>query len=317
MRAGGQSALVTGATGLVGAHALRAFAAAGMRVRALVRDRSATLEGAEPCSGDLDDPASLFSACDGIDVVLHAAARLAGDAHSLERTNCAGTLALLEQAQRAGVRRFVFTSSAAVYRDGPLVGAAETFPLGGGGAYGRSKAQAEVELLRARGIETLVLRLPTVYGPGDRHFLPALVQALEQHALPTTVYGGALRDLVHAADVAQAILRALSAPLAGPTVWNLAGPPPLTTRELARLAALALGIEPVFFEVPADLPLDAPGPRWEACTRGLERPALPWHLVPAALVERTLDDRRARAALGWEPATPFASGVLTSLRPSL
>jgi hypothetical protein len=94
----------------------------------------------------------------------------------------------------------------------------------------------------------------------------------------------------------------------------VAGSRPARTSELARAAARALGVEALFFTVPADLPLDAPGPLWDALVRGLPRPPLPWPLVPAALVERTLDGARARAALAWEARTPFDSGATAALR---
>src|SRR6185437_16825197 len=117
-RGGLVRALVTGATGFVGAAVVRALLAEGWQVRALVRGGSdrrniASLPVAQGV-GDLTDAASLEAALAGCEAAFHVAAdyRLwAPQPRELYRTNVDGTGNLLDAARRAGVRRIVYTSS--------------------------------------------------------------------------------------------------------------------------------------------------------------------------------------------------------------
>ena len=112
--------LVTGGTGFVGAHVVRALLEQGRPVRCLVRPDSPrkNLDGlsVETATGDLNDPASLASAVSGVSTLYHVAAdyRLwTKDPGELYRTNAGGTENILKAAAQAGVRRIVYTSSVA------------------------------------------------------------------------------------------------------------------------------------------------------------------------------------------------------------
>ena len=113
-------ALVTGATGFVGAAVARALLAEGWGVRALVRSGSdrRNLAGlaVEPTVGDLTDPASLDRALEGCEAVFHVAAdyRLwARRPEDIYESNVQGTRRLLVAAARAGIEKFVYTSTVA------------------------------------------------------------------------------------------------------------------------------------------------------------------------------------------------------------
>lgn len=126
MRLNFETALVTGATGLLGNNLVRALLAQGVRVKALVRSHAKGLQqfqnlpGVELVQGDLGDVGSFAAALRGCDVVFHTAAffreNYKGGSHwdELQRINVDGTRRLLEQAYAAGVRRFVQTPSIAV-----------------------------------------------------------------------------------------------------------------------------------------------------------------------------------------------------------
>src|ERR1700682_6168800 len=110
--------LVTGGTGFVGAHVVRALLAKGRSVRCLVRrgSRRDNLAGlsVEIVEGDLADPSSLSKAISGVSTLYHVAAdaRLgARDAAALQASNVAGTENVLFAAAEAGVSRVVYTSS--------------------------------------------------------------------------------------------------------------------------------------------------------------------------------------------------------------
>jgi len=172
--------LVTGATGFVGQHLARLLAGRGERVRVLVRptSRLRALEGldAEPVEGDLRDAASLGAALRGVQRVFHVAAdyRLwARDANEIYQSNVTGTRNLLEAARRAGVERFVYTSTVAtiaVPRPGPLPSEITEARLEEMiGHYKRSKFLAEQEARRAAadGLPVVIVNPTAPVGPGD------------------------------------------------------------------------------------------------------------------------------------------------------
>ncbi|MFN3325252.1 MAG: hopanoid-associated sugar epimerase [Bryobacteraceae bacterium] len=171
--------LVTGATGFVGWHVARKLRERGLPVRALVRPASKLCEiDAEAVSGDLRDTDSLDRALAGCGVVFHVAAdyRLwAKDPEELYRSNVDGTRNLLEAARKAGVERFVYTSTVGcigIPEDGH---GDESTEVGIGdmkGAYKRSKFQAEqVALEYARKGFPVVIVNPTA-PVGDHDFKP-------------------------------------------------------------------------------------------------------------------------------------------------
>jgi dihydroflavonol-4-reductase len=174
------TALVTGATGFVGAHVARALLASGRRVRCLVRPTSdaALLAGLaiEAVPGDVTDAASVRAAIQGCDEVFHCAAdyRLyAREPTEIYRTNVEGTRILAAEARTVGVRRFVHTSSVATLAarsDGqPADERALAAPDGVVGDYKRSKvlAEREIEAAVATGLPAVVVNPSTPVGDGD------------------------------------------------------------------------------------------------------------------------------------------------------
>jgi dihydroflavonol-4-reductase len=172
--------LVTGATGFLGSHVARQLVADGEDVRVLVRKTSDTraLEGlsAERCVGDLRDAASLDRALDGVSRVFHVAAdyRLwARDPREIYESNVAGTRNLLEASRRAGISRFVYTSTVATV----AVPRGETLPDETTrasldemiGHYKCSKFEAEQLALKAAesGLPVVIVNPTTPVGPGD------------------------------------------------------------------------------------------------------------------------------------------------------
>src|ERR1700681_4284405 len=173
-------ALVTGATGFVGAAVARALLAARHEVRVLARPRSAgrNLAGLDVAvaEGSLEDAASLGQAVAGCRYLFHVAAdyRLwVPDPGAMFRANVDGTRALMEAALAAGVERIVYTSSVAtlgLVKDGI---ADETTPSAEAdmiGPYKRSKFVAEQvvqELVAERGLPAGIVNPSTPSGPGD------------------------------------------------------------------------------------------------------------------------------------------------------
>lgn len=148
---------ITGGTGFVGEHLLRAAVSAGHELRALTRTPRAPEQHIAWIEGALDRPQSLARMVDGADAVIHIAGLISGSRAAFEAVNVHGTSALVEAARQSGVRRFIHISSLAA-REPELSN------------YGWSKAEAE-RLVAASELEWTIIRPPAVFGPGDRETL--------------------------------------------------------------------------------------------------------------------------------------------------
>jgi nucleoside-diphosphate-sugar epimerase len=255
-----RTALITGATGFVGGHLAEYLVRQGWRVRALVRPTSDTARlralGAELTSGDLHAADALRAAASGADTVFHlAGATTAPSEAAFHRSNTEGTRNVVTGVLRAGERprRLVYASSYAAC--GPAVQGRprrmdETpAPIT---AYGRSKLAGEAEVLAAtgEGVEVVVLRVPAVYGPGDRaSFLP-LFKLVKRRLAPLP--GGAPRraQLVYVDDLVRALARAADA---APGTYAVAGLPAHPFPELLRGIGEALGTKPLRIAIPPAL----------------------------------------------------------------
>ena len=182
-------ALVTGGGGFLGIHIVRELVAAGVETISLSRGPHPALEelGVRHVRADLRDAAALSSAFEGHETVFHTAAKagVSGPASEYEAINHVGTRHALEAALAAGVQRFVHTSSPSVIFDGTdhrNAGRDLPFPARFLAAYPRSKAAAERLVLEANGrpsgtghLATCALRPHLIFGPGDPHIVPRLL----------------------------------------------------------------------------------------------------------------------------------------------
>lgn len=215
-------AFITGATGFVGSHVARAYAAAGAELRLLTRktSRLTAIEGlaAEVVVGDLREPESLRTGLRGCDALVHVAAdyRLwVRDPKQMYAANVDGTRGLLRLAREEGVGRVVYTSSVATMgfkTDGCIVD--ETTPVSLGqmiGAYKRSKFMAEQEAIAAAraGQPVMILNPTTPIGAGDAKPTPTgrIVVDFLNRKFPAYVDTGL--NLVDVSEVARMHLVAL------------------------------------------------------------------------------------------------------------
>ncbi len=149
---------ITGATGFVGGRLLELALAQRHQVRALTRRPQVEREGVSWIDGALDRPDSLDRLVEGAEAVIHVAGILnARDAAGFEAGNVEGTRAMLASAEKAGATRFVHVSSLAAREPGLSM-------------YGASKARSE-QLVRDFKIDSVIVRPPAVYGPGDKETL--------------------------------------------------------------------------------------------------------------------------------------------------
>ncbi|MDE2821001.1 MAG: NAD-dependent epimerase/dehydratase family protein [Chloroflexota bacterium] len=214
---------ITGATGFVGSHIARKLAEAGHDLRILYRSEKklAILDGLayKGVAGDLDDLEALKRACDGCELVFHAAAKADywkdDDKSALWRVNVEGTRNVLSAAQAAGVRRVVFTSSAAavgIRPGGALADESDRFNLSPERylyAYSKVKAEEIAAEFAASGLDVVTLNPTVVIGPGDLNAISGtfvIETARYQWAVPIPSGGLAVID---ARDVAAAHVNAI------------------------------------------------------------------------------------------------------------
>lgn len=214
MTAGG-TAFVTGGTGFVGQHLVNALVRAGWTVRCLVRRgtlRDGLPDGVESVTGDLSDRGALAAGIRGASTVFHLAAVTSSARRSdYERVNVAGTRRVLEAVAAESSRaRLVLCSSLAAVgpsRDGhPLSESTDPAPVS---AYGESKLSAELAVT-ASGLDSVTVRPPAVYGPGDHDILAAFRLAARGFAIRVGPADQRL-SMIHVADLATALILAADA----------------------------------------------------------------------------------------------------------
>jgi len=319
--------LVTGATGLVGSHLVERLLARGDRVRALVRPTSRTTfleeQGVELFYGDLSDREGLKRAVQGIEVVYHCAARppLGGTAKEFYLDNVAGTQNLLEASLQAGVERFVHVSTVDVYGYDHHDGADELTPFKPDGLYSSSKIEAEriVKDYYMRGLPAVIIRPCLIYGPRDRHLLPAVLQLLTLRRVPLVGGGRALLDLVYAGDVAEALVLASTRDEAIGQAYNITDGARRTLREIIEIFAHAWGLSPLYINIPYPLAYGTAALA-SSLSYWLRFPIpaiLRWEVIKAMGHHRHFSIKRAKEELGYRPQVPLEVGLRLTLNSQL
>jgi UDP-glucose 4-epimerase len=290
----GQRILVTGGSGFIGSHVVRALCADGAEV--MVADLVRPEGKVASTKIDLRAPGAVESVVKpGIDAIVHLAAATSV-LRSVDRpaetftANVTVTSALLEQARRCGIGTFVFASTNAVVGPARHFPIHERTPLAPLTPYGATKAAAEMLLSAYNalyGVRCCWLRLTNVYGPGMGHKDSVIPRLLKAAGAGETfnVYGDGsqLRDYVFVADVAGAIRLAVEDGAChrwdGPVV--IGSGESVSVLDLAAMVREATGVD------------------------------LPLRHVPAKAGEmpKVVVDISHAATLGWRPATSLLQGL--------
>ena len=213
-------ALVTGGGGFVGGYVVERLLARGYGVRSFGRSAQPELErrGVEVCCGDLADADAVAAACEGVDMVFHVAARAGvwGSWLSYYRPNVVGTRNVVAACQARGVGRLIYTSTPSVVFNRKAIRNGDE-----GMSYGRNwlchyahtKAIAEREALAANSdtLKVVALRPHLVFGPGDPHLLPRVVESARSGRLKIVGNGRNRVDVSYVGNVADAHMDALDA----------------------------------------------------------------------------------------------------------
>ena len=309
--------LVTGAAGFLGRYLVRELLARGNPVRAFDLRVPADAEPkAEWVAGDVRDRHAVQSACQGVEVAHHLAGLIPqrqADEETMQAVNVGGTRHLLENAEAEGVRRVVYLSSVEIYGVPSVVPCPEDGPRAPLGEYGHNKIAAEALCRQAgeRGLEVIILRPPTIVGPGlDEAFLVGLLG--DVHAgNPVTLLGkGDNRfQFVHADDVVEACLLAAEYPAAVGEDFNIgsADVPPI--RKLVEGVLEQVGSDSSIRGIPVPLARLA-----MAVLRPFGKAPLEPEHLEIAIADYLFDIAKARQVLGWEPRWGSVSAMVDTYK---
>jgi uncharacterized protein YbjT (DUF2867 family) len=236
--------LVVGATGRLGGAIAERLLATGRPVRILVRPGSSyddlVAAGAQPVTGDLKDPASLRAACRGVDAVVTTANALGrGGADTVDNVDLEGNAGLIDAAQAAGVRRFVFTSVLGASADSPV-------------PFTRAKGLAERRLEQSA--MTWTILQPNVFMDTS---VPVVVggPALAGDSVTLVGEGRRRHSMVAMSDVASYAAAALDRTQAEIRRLPIGGPEPISWWDVVAAFERVLGREVPVRTVPAGAPV--------------------------------------------------------------
>jgi nucleoside-diphosphate-sugar epimerase len=301
-------ALVTGASGFIPSHLVEALAAAGWKVRCLLRYGSsggtgflsALPAGVQQCldlrRGDLIDSSFVVDCCRGVDTVFHLGARISipysyvAPRDTFE-VNAIGTLNVVEAVRQTGVRRLVHTSTSEVFGSAVTVPMSEAHRLKAQSPYAASKIAADkiVEsYICSFKLPAVIIRPFNTYGP--RQSPRAVISTIVQQALTSRVVRvGALwprRDFTYVSDTVDGMIRAAMVENAAGGEFNLGTGADISIGELA---GLIMEIAGVSCELVGD--------------DSRQRPS------DSEVVRLVSDNSRAREVLGWEPRVSLREGL--------
>jgi dihydroflavonol-4-reductase len=298
--------LVTGATGFVGGGIARRLLADGRTVRVLARRPDAAADllalGAEVVAGDILVPDSVERAARGCEVAYHAAGMngfCMRDPGPMRTTNVAGTENVVAACGRAGVRRIVYTSSAAAIGEAPGVTATEDTPHRGWflSKYERSKYEAERAAVREaerHSLELVCVNPASVQGPGRTGGTARLILDYANGRLRTLVRSRF--SLVDADDCSEGHLLAEARGRAG-SRYLLSGVCVTTDEAVATLARIT-GIERRAVTLPRPVALAAADAAAAVARVRGRRPKLCREMVATLLHGHAYDGSRAADELG-------------------
>ncbi|HEX3729918.1 MAG TPA: NAD-dependent epimerase/dehydratase family protein [Opitutaceae bacterium] len=314
--------LVTGGTGFLGRRLVERLLAEGRPVAVLGRTPAPDLEarGVRFLRVSLEDADAVQAACAGAGTVFHVAAKVGvwGRSGDFFRANVLGTRAILEGCRRHGVPRLVHTSTpSVVYNGRDLAGADESLPLTTAcpSPYPLTKAQAEREVLAANGplLRTVALRPHLIWGPGDPHLVPRILERARAGRLRIVGAGRNRADMVHVENAADAHLRAeaaLAGAAAGRAYFITNGEPVILWDWINALLA-ALGEPPVTRK----LSLGAAAAIGGACEAAWKllplrgEPPMTRFIAAELAKDHWFDLGAARRDLGYAPRIGMAEGT--------
>jgi nucleoside-diphosphate-sugar epimerase len=321
--------LITGATGFIGGQLAERLAHEGREVRCLARTTSDTSHldrlDVQIVEGDLNDPGSLISAVDGCRTVFHCGA-LVSDWATVEEilsVNLRGTQNLLAASVGASVERMVHFSTTDVYG----YRGRETIDESYEGRrfanwYAQTKRRAETEVRQvqtAHGLQAVILRPATVYGPRSREVIGDIARALRGGHMVLINGGRPVAGLVYVDNLIDAAVLAGGHDAALGQTFNVTDQLDVTWRQFTDDLARGLGCAGARWSVPFGAAngmaflLEHGYRALRRVTGAKTRPLLSRQAVHVLGSDQRFSSHKIMHTLGWEPRTSYASGLAATL----
>ena len=301
--------LITGASGFIGRRMVEVCARERFGVVRVIRTPQTTqLESVQDeVVGDIERFTRWDEVLEGVDVVVHLAARVHLASNDRRRSSELFKVANVDAAERlaqasvrAGVRRFVLVSSAGIHGSAMTNAIDEQSPVLPHTDYGHSKWAAETRLrdiASKTGLDLVVLRPPMVYGAGNPGNMLRLLRLISRRIpLPFGAVRNA-RTFLYVGNLVAALVQVCSDPRAANGTFLLGDDHPLSTPDLIRLLARQVGRDVTLWNVPPRLL------RLGLTLLGKGREAV------SLLDSMTIDDRLIRARLNWTPPYSVEQGL--------
>jgi nucleoside-diphosphate-sugar epimerase len=302
---------ITGASGFIGSALITRLLQEDVRLAAAVLDGEDAghlpVEVERVIVQPLSESSDYSTALQHVDTVIHLAARV----HIMQDTasdplqefrgvNLHGTERLARQAAQAGVKRFVFISTVKVHGEETVTPYREDAQLAPLDPYGTSKAEAESALWRITtetGLEVVVVRPPLVYGPGVKANFRQLMSVVNRGVpLPFASIRNK-RSLIYVGNLADALACCAIHPAAAGQTYLVSDGEDVSTPELIRLMAAALGRTARLFPFPMGL--------MRIAGVGVGKSSAVERLVGSLQV----DSSKIRRELGWKPPFTMEHGL--------
>jgi nucleoside-diphosphate-sugar epimerase len=293
--------LVTGGSGRVGRHFVKALLERGEDVRVLIKDKMIEFENVETSYGDLLDIESLRKAVEGVDVIYHLAAIVdyLAPKDLMYNVNVIGTKNLLEVSKG---KKFIYLSStASMGKKLKELPANEKTPCHPSNYYGKTKLEAEKLVREAGGI---VIRSADAFGPSFIEGYHFVISGLERGELPIIGDGKNFIHWIHVNDLVQALLLVKEKGKPG-EIYIVAGKEIKTLKECWNLLCKYLGVEPPKKHVSKILAKTLAFSKLLKGKLSKERPKIIPEYVDKITSNRTFDISKARTELGFNPQVSY------------
>lgn len=261
-----KKALVTGGGGFLGSRIVRMLLDQGIAIRSLQRSDSPELKklGVEIIRGDISDRATVINAAEGCDVIFHVAAKAGvwGDYDDYYQCNVTGTKNVIDACQTHHIQKLIYTSSPSVVfagKDEENINESTPYPDQFLTAYQKTKALAEQMVLEANNetLATVALRPHLIWGPGDPHLVPRIIERAKAGRLRLVGKQSNLVDSTHIDNAALAHILAAealaaNADCAGKTYF-ISNDEPLPMKELINKILAAANLPAITKTIPTQL----------------------------------------------------------------